>query len=322
MLKPSLGRIEKIDPREYWKSESGEFTPWLALPENIALLGDSLGIELEIVATEKDVGPFRADILCKDTNSNYVLIENQLEPTDHTHLGQLITYASGLDAVTIVWIAKEMREEHRAALDWLNRITANNINFFGIEIILKQIGDSPLAPEFVVTSKPNDWTRTPPSGKFTELELLRFEYWTAFKNYVGDNKIVRCRKPREAPYMDFALGKSGFWFTAVITSSESQQKIAPPGIRVGFLFEGASSKIVFEQLFEQKTAIEKEIGILLEWKGPNNSSRCNIFAHKSARIEDTADWPNQHAWLKNMIGAFYRAFQHRIKALNLNENAE
>jgi hypothetical protein len=112
----NLGRLEKVDLRHAWENEAGSFTPWLAEEDNITLLGDTIGVELEVEAQEQPVGPFSADILCKDTvNSRWVLIENQLERTDHTHLGQLMTYAAGLDAVTIVWIAKKFTEEHRAA---------------------------------------------------------------------------------------------------------------------------------------------------------------------------------------------------------------
>lgn len=153
-MSPTLGRLERIDLRNAWLSESSSFTPWLAESANMKLLGDAIGIELEVEAQEKDVGPFRADILCKDTaTGHWVLIENQLERTDHTHLGQLMTYAAGLDAVTIVWLAQRFTEEHRAALDWLNRVTDERINFFGLEIELWRIGDSPMAPKFNVVSK-------------------------------------------------------------------------------------------------------------------------------------------------------------------------
>ena len=129
--------------------------------ENIGLLSETIGLELEVEAQEKHVGPFRADILCKDTvTDSWVLIENQLERTNHTHLGQLLTYAAGLDAVTVVWIAERFTEEHRAALDWLNEITAEGFSFFGLEIELWRIGDSPMAPKFNVVSHPNDWTKT------------------------------------------------------------------------------------------------------------------------------------------------------------------
>lgn len=135
--KVPLERLEKIDLRSYWEREDIDFTPWLAEAENIQLLGDTVGLELEIEAQEKEVGPFRADILCKDTaNDHWVLIENQLERTDHIHLGQLLTYAAGLNAVTIIWIAARFTDEHRATLDWLNEITNEDFTFFGLEIEL------------------------------------------------------------------------------------------------------------------------------------------------------------------------------------------
>src|SRR4051812_25571734 len=103
LAKVPLSRLERVDVRDYWAHEAFDLTPWLAQPENITLLGDAIGLDLQVEAVEKNVGPFRADILCRDTTTNqYVLIENQLERTDHTHLGQLMTYAAGLDAVTVV----------------------------------------------------------------------------------------------------------------------------------------------------------------------------------------------------------------------------
>ena len=156
---PHLARLERVDLRHAWKGEATDFTPWLATPENITLLGESISLELEVDSQEKDVGPYRADILCRDTVTNqYVLVENQLEKTDHTHLGQLLTYAAGLDAVTIVWVARQFTDEHRAALDWLNDSTGAKLNFFGLEIELWKIGDSPMAPKFNVVSSPNDWS--------------------------------------------------------------------------------------------------------------------------------------------------------------------
>jgi hypothetical protein len=156
----NLGKLLKIDLRDIWLSESSDFTPWLAREENLQILAETLGLELELEAQEKAVGPFRADILCKDIGTNaWVLIENQLERTDHSHLGQLLTYASGLEAVTIVWIAARFTEEHRSTLDWLNRITDETFRFFGVEVELWRIGDSPAAPRFNIVSKPNNWNK-------------------------------------------------------------------------------------------------------------------------------------------------------------------
>ena len=160
MTKP-LGKLQKVDIKTVWKTEYNHFTPWLAKEENIAILGEELKIDLEVIEMEESVGPFRADILCKDTGTDkYVIIENQFGKTDHTHLRQIMTYASGLDAFTVIWIAENFTEEHRAALDWLNNITDENIEFFGIEIELFKIGESSPAPMFNMVSKPNTWSKS------------------------------------------------------------------------------------------------------------------------------------------------------------------
>lgn len=157
MLKQTLGRLERVETRLIWANEAMDFTPWLA--DNLQFLGDAIGVELQLEAQEKSVGLFRADILAKDVQANsWVLIENQLACTDHSHLGQLITYAAGLEAVTVVWIAKMFTDEHRAALDWLNTISDEGIKFFGVQVEVWSIGDS-VAPKFNVVSRPNTWTK-------------------------------------------------------------------------------------------------------------------------------------------------------------------
>ena len=160
MTAQGLGRLERVNLREAWESEPQDFTPWLAQSENLAVLSETLGMELATEGTEQGVGPFRADILCRDTqDDSLVLIENQLERTDHNHLGQLLTYAAGLQTVTIIWVAATFTDEHRAAVDWLNEITDERFRFFGLEIELWRIGDSVAAPKFNVVAKPNEWTR-------------------------------------------------------------------------------------------------------------------------------------------------------------------
>jgi hypothetical protein len=153
----SLGRLTRVEPRDVWGSEAGHCTPWPAQEDNLRPLGETIGLELELEAQEQRVGPFRADLLCRDVaTSAWVLIENQLERTDHMHLGQLITDAAGLKAATLVWVANPFTEEHRAALDWLNGITDSRFNGFGLEIEWWRIGESPIAPKFNLVSKPND----------------------------------------------------------------------------------------------------------------------------------------------------------------------
>lgn len=132
----SLGKLERVDLRAVWEKEAQDFTPWLAREENLEELGRAIGLELEVVAQEQNVGPYRADLVCKDAlTQGYVLIENQLEKTNHNHLGQILTYAAGLGAKTVVWMAERITDDHRAALDWLNEITEEDYGFFAFEIV-------------------------------------------------------------------------------------------------------------------------------------------------------------------------------------------
>jgi hypothetical protein len=121
----TFGRLEPAKVRDYWVDEARDFTPWLAREENLGLLADTLGISLELVGTEQRVGPFKADIVAKD-GEDTIVIENQLDPTDHKHLGQLLVYAAGRNAVTVVWVAKQVTDEYRKVIDWLNEQTSVN----------------------------------------------------------------------------------------------------------------------------------------------------------------------------------------------------
>jgi hypothetical protein len=157
---PVLGRLSRVDVREVWAREAVGFTPWLAQEENLQILAETINMHLILEAREKHIGPFRADILARDVPTGHlVLIENQLERTDHGHLGQLITYAAGLKATAIVWVSTLFTDEHRAALDWLNEITNSNIAFFGLEMELWRIDDSAIAPKFNLVSRPNTFSR-------------------------------------------------------------------------------------------------------------------------------------------------------------------
>lgn len=320
-----LGRLERVDARAVWVNEAQHFTPWLAKAENLTLLGEAIGIELEHEATEKSVGPFSADILCKDTaNGNWVLIENQLEKTDHTHLGQLITYASGLKAVTIVWIANPFTEQHRSALDWLNEITAEGFNFFGLEVELWRIGDSNIAPKFNVVSKPNDWSRDVSAaaarvadGAVSGTKQLQLEFWAHFCNYAEANgAIFNPTKPRPQHWMNMSVGRSGFNLTAIATLWSSEVDAYTDGeIRAQIEIHNRDAKRYFESLQLQQAEIEEEIGYPLIWFNDPNKVSCRITTRNPVRLDDRTDWDNQCSWLVKHLNDLYRAFAPRVKNL-------
>lgn len=185
----------------------------------------------EIEAREKDVGPFRADILCKDTStagtSNWVIIENQLEPTDHSHLGQLLTYAAGLHASAIVWVSEDSRPEHRAALDWLNEMTRGGVAFYGLEVELLRIGNSPAAPRFNVISKPNEFSKEAQKSAseedLSENRQTQLSFWTKYRDYLERNsKIIRPQKPSPQYWMYHPIGRSGCNLMSVASFWDSE----------------------------------------------------------------------------------------------------
>lgn len=158
----SLGKLEKVDIRKIWEHEALSFTPWLAMPENLARLGEALGIEFNKDDIHKDVsvGDFSIDILTSDLSGRKAVIENQLERTDYGHLGKCITCAAGKGAEIIIWIAKGVRDEHRQAIEFLNSNSSGRLNFFLVQLEAYKIGDSQPAPHFTVVESPNEWVKT------------------------------------------------------------------------------------------------------------------------------------------------------------------
>ena len=325
MVGLNLGRLEQVPLRDIWTTEDRDFTPWLAQEENLKLLGDTIGIELELEAQEKEVGPFSADILCKDTaDDSWVLVENQLERTDHTHLGQLLTYASGLQAVTIVWIARHFTDEHRAALDWLNEITDDKFRFFGLEIEVWKIGESGAAPKFNIVSKPNDWFRDVAKGasqlrraELTETKKTQLDFWTAFKGHIdGHEMLFKCGNLRPDSWMNISVGRSGFniggiasFWDSVKNSGESHE------LRAELSIDGINAKAHYQALELQKEDIEMRLDRQLIWHNPENARACRLYTQKPVDLNDRGRWGEYLSWLADEIDEFYRYFRPIVRNL-------
>lgn len=317
-----LGRLERVPLRGVWANEATGFTPWLAAEPNLALLADAVGLDLELEAQEKDVGRLRADLLCKDTiTGNWVLIENQLERTDHSHLGQLLTYAAGLDAVTIIWVAERFTDEHRAAMDWLNEVTSETINFFGLEIELWRIEGSPVAPKFNVVSKPNDWTKrvamerqAVQAGAPTETKQTQQEYWAAVGDVLRERKsVARPQKGLPQNWMNVSVGRSGFNLAASMNTRDRW-------IAVMLVMNGADAKAHFHELRQQAEQLESSIGDSLMWEEvPHRKESRVTIRLDGCDPMDRVDWPRQHAWLAETLERYHRTFHPIIKQLGQSE---
>ena len=308
----SLGKLNRLDPRVQWSDESKDFTPWLASQAGLNLLGETLGLELESEDTEVYVGNYRADIVAKDAISNeYVVIENQLSSTDHDHIGKLLTYAASFEAGTVVWIARKFREEHRQALDWFNEITIKDVDFFGIEIELLQISDSPYAPNLKIVSKPNEWTRSVRSEKqsLTEGDTLKLEYWTSFNEYIGNNNLrINQRKAGAQHWYDITIGKSGVHFSLTLRTNKKD-------IACEVYMGDENAKYLFRHLYSAKDEIETIIGKDIEWKELPEGKSSRIVLRNSLDPTKKDNWENCFKWYTETVERFRNAFVKRIKEL-------
>lgn len=310
---PNLGKLEPVELREIWDDEARSFTPWLARSENIQILSDTLDIELELDRTEVFVGSFRADIVCKSTDDSTVIIENQLEKTNHGHLGKLITYASGLNAKYVIWICSIALEEHRRAIDWLNETTIGT-NYYLLEIKLWRIGNSPPAPQFTILSRKNPWAEavsviTQPDN-LSDTRKLHLEYWTALRDYMTERKtFLRLRTPRPSHWYSMAIGRSRFSLALIRNNNETK-------IGCELYIRGSEAKDAFALLEKQKTELEQILG-KLDWQELPEGQDCRIIQYKNAPLNDKKDWPSQFSWLKDRAEAFYKTFSERIRNLDL-----
>ncbi|VUT28165.1 MAG: hypothetical protein SYNGOMJ08_00727 [Candidatus Syntrophoarchaeum sp. GoM_oil] len=304
-----LGKLQKIDLRKAWKHEALDFTNWLAKDENLGLLSDEIGIGLQVIQTEASVGKFNVDILAEEENTGRkVVIENQLEMTDHSHLGQVITYASGYDAEIIIWIVKDVRDEHKQAIDWLNEHTDEKINFFAIKMELWQIGNSPFAPKFQIISKPNDWAKAikKSTGKsaLTDTKLLQLEFWNKFKEYVqSNNSKLRLRKSYPQHWHDISFGSSDARISLTINSQSNQ---------IACEIYIPNSKDLFYELEKQKDKIEQELDMKLEWMPLDGKKASRIKISSTADINDSDKWNEYFEWLENTASKFQKVFLKNV----------
>lgn len=269
-----LGKLEEVDIRELWKHEQYDFSEWLSKEENIELLNDEIGLTLTDIQKEVFVGTYRCDLVAKDeTTGIKVIIENQLEATNHDHLGKIITYASGLDANVVIWIVKEAREEHRSAIEWLNNKTANELSFFLMEIRAYKIGDSLPAPKFVVVEKPNDFVKIVntgvDSGELSKAQAERLIFWNRFNEVlILRNKPFNVRKATTDHWYSVALGTSEAHIEVTLVNKTNS---------IGIEVYIRENKNLFDKLFTVSEEIENELGFSVDWQRLDNKKASRII---------------------------------------------
>lgn len=303
----NLGQLKEIkDLREVWPHEALDFTPWLAEEENIALLGDAVGLEITVDETESSVGDFNVDIFATETGTDRkIIIENQLEDTNHDHLGKLITYASGKSANIIIWVVKHAREEHKAAIEWLNNHTDDKIGFFLCEIKLYKIGASDPAVKFEVVERPNDWTKeVKRDNSVSPLQQANYDYWVAFNDYAFKNKNFsknfNQRKPSFDNWMNFSIGSSRCHLA--LTQIRSRDEISLD-------LYISDDKELFKSLFEHKIDIENQSGLAFDWRELPEKKASRILITKSAQLDEQSQWTAQFGWIMDTMIKMKTAFK-------------
>lgn len=283
-----IGRLKEVDIRKLWKHEEYDFSNWLVENENISYLNEILGLTLTDIKREEHVGSFECDIFAKDeTSDTNIIIENQLENSNHEHLGKIITYASGLDANVVVWIVKRAREEHKSAIEWLNNNTSSNVNFFLIELHAYQIGNSEYAPKFEVVEKPNDFIKNiKVNGVKNELnksQSERLEFWDQFNDtLIERGKPFNVRKATTDHWYDVAIGTSAAHIAINLVNKESHICVE--------LYINDDKKI-YDQLLDRKKIIEDELGFTLDWQRLDNRSASRIkYYIKGLNFDDHSNY--------------------------------
>lgn len=303
-----LSKLRKVELRHVWEHEALDFTNWLALPENLEILSEEIGVTIKLTKTEANVGKFSVDILAEEeTTGRKIIIENQLEDTNHDHLGKIITYASGYDAEIIIWIVKDVREEHQRAIEWLNEHSDEIINFFLLRIELWQIENSNPAPKFEIVVSPNEWAKTIKSShtnnELTQTNLQQLEFWTKFKKFVDEkNTTLRTRKPRPQHWYDFSIGSSYSHITLTVNSREN---ILTCDLYI------ANNKTLYEYLIANKIEISNSIGEEGSYWSARKASGIRVKKNVT-NVFDESKYEEYFEWLLEKTTLFQKVFSKYI----------
>lgn len=314
----NLGNIKQVSLREVWPNEARDFTPWLA--ENIDKLGNALGLDLEVQSAEAPVGSFSLDILARDLGGNRpVIIENQLEPTNHDHLGKLLTYAAGYDAYAIVWLTREFRDEHRQALDWLNQRTGENTEFFGVVVEAWRIDDSRPAPHFNLVVTPNDWQKQSFSsvrqgggnGNTSERGERYRQFFQSLIDILREQQFTNARMGVAQSWYSFSSGLSGISYGA----SFNRGRMATVEISID-RDDREWNKDLSDRLLERKGALEIALNETLEWDLLETRRACRIAVRRPGSIDDDPDTLESiQQWMVEHLLNFKRVFGPHLTEL-------
>ena len=306
-----IGRLKPVPLRELWPNEARDFTTWLS--ENLDFLGEALGMGLSLVEQEASAGAFSADILAEDGDGNPVVIENQLERTDHDHLGKLITYLSNLDAKTAVWIASDPRPEHERAAHWLNEVMPADMAFYLVKVEAYRIGDSPAAPLLTMVAGPSAEARQVGVQKKERAErhVLRREFWTQLLERAKDRTSLHARRaPTDDSWLNAGAGKRGLNYSYVIRMDDARVELSIDG------GDAEGNKRIFDALYARREGIDEAFGDPLEWRRQDNVRVSRIcHAIPGGGLRDRDRWTEIRERMIDAMVRLEKALELHIKRL-------
>jgi len=313
----NIGRIKKVPLREIWNREDKDFTRWLE--KNIEYLNEILDFDITIESREGPVGPYKVDLYGEDNFGRKVIIENQLEKTDHTHLGQIITYLVNLEASSAIWITSKPIEEHIKTIEWLNETTPDDISFYLIKIEALKIESQPsVAPLFTLIKSPSNETKQIGAEKkeYAQRHVLRKEFWTQLLDKSRKKtKLYMNISPNIYSWVGAGAGKTGINYNYVINNRRAACEIY---IDKGKAFEDPNiNKIRFDKLLKNKEKIEKEFDRKLNWERLDNrrASRIAIY-FEGIGIKDKEKWDNLQDTMIDTIVKMESVFKKYISQLD------
>jgi hypothetical protein len=308
----TISRLTKVSLRELWKHEAHGFTQWLS--ENLDLLGETLDFEITLVEREAAAGPFSADILAEDQDGNYVVIENQLEQTNHDHLGKLITYLSNLDAKTAIWVTSDPRPEHERAIHWLNETLPADTAFYLVKVEAYQIENSDPAPLFSIVAGPTPESKQVGMQKkdLAERHVLRLEFWKQLLEQAKtETPSFANRSPSKDNWISTSAGKSGFSYSYVIRMDDAQVDLY---IDRG---DGETNKRLFEMLYARKDQIEEAFGKPLDWQKLEEKRGCRIrYVIEGSGLQEKDRWADLQGRMIEALVKLQKALQPEISKVS------
>ncbi|AHG05028.1 hypothetical protein HALDL1_16550 [Halobacterium sp. DL1] len=312
---PEFTNLSREPVREYWADEARKFTPWLAdqiESEDPSEVEDVIQLDLSLRGTEQSVGRYNLDILAEAEDGRTVVIENQLEPSDHDHLGKCLAYASGVDADIVVWISPRFNDEHSDAFQWLNDHTQEGIDLFALRLEVWRIGDSDPAVRFTAVEEPSEWkAQAQRSTELTDTKKRYLEFWTGFRDVIQESDTpLSARKPFPENWYNNPIGRSGM---------KLQFKVSVQNGMAAAQFVIDDNPDAFEALQDEAAAIDAQIQGDVEWHSvedsPDRSNRSRVTVTRDIDLEDEEKWPEYYDWLLHRGTELHDVFSDRVRDL-------